>query len=160
MINPIAWTTLQVDTQAHPSQTMFILNCPGLPFSIAWDYNHYYLIFSRSFYGHCPTRIYAELNPTTAGDEPQHLPNGHPCIWLEPRNPRQPNKAGPEEVEELIPMLGVSGPRQVPIRLTGRRKRLSRADGRGQPTEAVEIVLMLNEDELAHCCYYCGMPES
>jgi hypothetical protein len=25
--------------------------------------------------------------------------------------------------------------------------------------EAVEVVIMLSEDELAHCCYYCGMPE-
>ncbi|KAJ7467023.1 hypothetical protein FB451DRAFT_1178269 [Mycena latifolia] len=83
------------------------------------DYNHYYLIFSRGYYA---TRIWADFNTTAARDEPHHLPNGHPYVWLEPHDPPQENKAGPGEVEELISQLLATGPR-VPIRLTGKRNR-------------------------------------
>jgi hypothetical protein len=136
---------------------MFVLTSPllagnHLALIIVRDENHYYLAYSRGYYGHCPTRITADFNPTTAGGKPNSLPNGYPYIWLEPTSlPKGENIL--DEVEGLISKLLVAQPR-APIRPTGRKRAVPGVDG-----GAVEIVIMLSEDELAHCCYYCGRPE-
>ncbi|KAJ6493807.1 hypothetical protein DFH09DRAFT_946932 [Mycena vulgaris] len=140
---------------------MLILNCPRnpLPLVIVRDYNHYYLAFSRGYYGHCPTRFEGDFNRTTAGEEPHCLPNGNPYIWLEPPV-TWGSESGREALERLISQLLEAQPRP-PIRLTGRRRSIPRTDDGVQRLggEAVEIVIMLSEDELAHCCYYCAQPE-
>ncbi|KAJ7678699.1 hypothetical protein B0H17DRAFT_102366 [Mycena rosella] len=133
---------------------MFVFKFQTLGFVVARDDNHYYLVFSRAYYGHCPTRIMGDFNPTTAGDEPNHLPNGHPYIWLEPPSG---GEAGVPQLQKLISQLLTAEPR-APIRLTGRKRRMRGID-EGERAEAVEIVIMLSEEEFAHCCYYCGRPE-
>lgn len=32
-------------------------------------------------------------------------------------------------------------------------------DGVERPYDVVEMMLLLSEEELAHCCHYCGWPE-
>ncbi|KAJ6585308.1 hypothetical protein B0H19DRAFT_1227776 [Mycena capillaripes] len=134
---------------------MFVIDSPALAggrlgFVIARDDNHYYFVLAGDiFYGHCQSRIFKDMNATTAAEEPTFLPNGHPCIWLEP----------PEDgdIKDLLAKLLDVTPR-APIRLSGRKKAIFSADGESR--ELVEIVIMLSEDELAHCCYYCGRPEA
>ncbi|KAJ6585311.1 hypothetical protein B0H19DRAFT_418571 [Mycena capillaripes] len=134
---------------------MFVIHSPALTdgqfgFVIARDDNHYYFMLAGEFYGHCPSRICKDMNASTAAEEPTFLPNGHPCIWVEPLE---------DYVFNLGKLLAIT-PR-APIRLSGRRKSIASAKGElGETKELVEIVIMLSEDELAHCCYYCGRPES
>ncbi|KAJ7782524.1 hypothetical protein DFH07DRAFT_324978 [Mycena maculata] len=126
---------------------MSLINLPGcpLPLVIVRDGNCYYLAFGRGYYGHCPTRIMACFNPATTEEEPRFLPDGHPCIWLKPD--------GLGVTSNLIAQLLQVQPR-APIHLTGRLPTRN-----GKALEAVEVIMLLGEDELAHCCYYCGEPE-
>ncbi|KAJ7633487.1 hypothetical protein DFH06DRAFT_915620, partial [Mycena polygramma] len=71
----------------------------------------------------------------------------HPCIWLEAHG-----DARDFQETVLNPLLNAQ-PR-APVALTGRKMNAS-----GKYKEAVEVMLLLNEDELAHCCYYCGSAE-
>ncbi|KAJ7162235.1 hypothetical protein C8R46DRAFT_346396 [Mycena filopes] len=88
------------------------------------------------------------MNPTTAGEPAKSLPNGYPYIWLEAKDSRPDETVG-MWIERLAGL-----PRPI-VRPTGRRRQIPGADG----GEAVEVVIMLSESELAHCCYYCARPE-
>ncbi|KAJ7162221.1 hypothetical protein C8R46DRAFT_903879 [Mycena filopes] len=121
---------------------------PSLPgLVIARDDNYYYLVFSRGFLGRSPNRLVTRMNPTTGGEPAKALPNGYPYIWLE----ADFRPAGSGWLKELLTTPG-------PIfRPTGRKRQIPVADG--ETREAVEIVIMVGESELAHCCYYCAQPE-
>ncbi|KAJ7633488.1 hypothetical protein DFH06DRAFT_693443 [Mycena polygramma] len=138
---------------------MFDFGYPNLPqfrFVIIRDDNLYRLALSRGQYGfHRPERTMADFRPTIAKDQPKLLPNGHPCLWLEPRDTSAP-------LEQVLDNLLAAQPRG-PVALTGRKKRIPKENASGEYDagyeEAVEVMLLLNEEELAHCCYYCGSAE-
>ncbi|KAJ7443409.1 hypothetical protein B0H11DRAFT_1826169, partial [Mycena galericulata] len=140
------------------SRPIFLFRSPygGLNFVIIREDNKYYLAFGCGYYGHCPTRMSAHLNPTTARETPRCLPNGHPCIWLEP----QTHSPNPNRLDELVEQLLTAQPRP-PVKLTGGKMSIGTTDRIGiQPgRDAREAIVLLSEDELAHCCYYCGWPE-
>lgn len=147
------------------SQPIFIfqsqtLACGTFNFVIVRECNHYYLAFNVGYYGHCATRMHAHFNPTTAEEKPRRLPNGHPCIWLEPSDPSSHSFTVGKELDELIGQLLEAQPR-APIHLTGRKRGMRKTDRDGveRRHDALEIMMLLTEDELAHCCYYCGWPE-
>ncbi|KAJ7162216.1 hypothetical protein C8R46DRAFT_1193961 [Mycena filopes] len=120
---------------------------PSLPdLVIARDDNHYYLVHSRGFLGRSPNRLAFRMNPTTGGEPAKALPNGYPYIWLE---------AGRLATWPwLRDLLTTPGPI---FRPTGRKREIPGVDGGTQ--EAIEIVIMVGESELCHCCYYCARPE-
>ncbi|KAJ6507396.1 hypothetical protein C8R47DRAFT_92809 [Mycena vitilis] len=88
-------------------------------------------------------------------DQPKHLPNGHPCLWLEPQGTVAP-------LQQVLENLLTAQPR-APVALTGRKKCIPKEDKSGEYDagykEAIEVMLLLNEDELAHRCDYCGSAE-
>ncbi|KAK7683493.1 hypothetical protein QCA50_013327 [Cerrena zonata] len=126
-----------------------------MDFSIARkDGSEFHLILSRST-GFTPTQQFARLNSTSPRFQPLTLSKeGRPCIWLDVDYERDPREFANQGA--ILEALLEAQPR-APIRLTGRKRTMS---GVGGEREAVEVEVMLEEDELARCCYYCGSPEN
>lgn len=60
----------------------------------------------------------------------------------------------------------LEGEPRAPVKVTGGKRVVQVEDSKGTERRkgkervAVEVELLLEEDELARCCYYCGMPEN
>ena len=141
-----------------------VLSGNRLEFSIARrDGSEFQLILSRST-GFLPSQEFAKLNSSTARFQPLTFSKeGNPTIWLDVDYERDPR--GFTDPGSILGAMLEAEPR-VPVRLTGRKK-IVKGDGEGKKTgwaqderEIVEVELLLEEDELARCCYYCGSPEN
>ncbi|EPS94156.1 hypothetical protein FOMPIDRAFT_1134853 [Fomitopsis schrenkii] len=118
--------------------------------------NQYMLIFSRA-YGMAATRNLATLNYSTTAraiEAPKLSPAGRPLIWIDSDIDRIPGSLGPASGDMLSALLQASRPL---IRPTGRTRMMIAQPGGARIAHEVEI--LLEEDELAHMCGYCGCPE-
>lgn len=114
----------------------------------------YLLILARA-YGMAETRVYAVLNSSTPSSTvPASSPTGHPLIWLDTDLDRDPRHLGPPEGVLAALMAADS---QV-VRPTGRVQRMHGKEGGER--DAHEVELMLEEDQLARCCWYCNILET
>ncbi|THH17748.1 hypothetical protein EW146_g3132 [Bondarzewia mesenterica] len=133
-----------------------VLAAGRLDYAIARkDGNQYFLIFARR-YGMAYTREVAYLNSTTHPSEVLAFSKeGRPCIWFDTELERDSRDLAPKGT--VLPALLDAVPR-APIQRTGRMKAITAVEGGERETFEVEI--LLSEDDLAHCCYYCGDAES
>nr|VWO95085.1 Nonribosomal peptide synthetase 1 (EC [Ganoderma boninense] len=114
----------------------------------------YLLILARA-YGMAETRVFAVLNSSTPSSTiAASSASGHPLIWLDTDLDRDPRN--------LAPPRGVLGALQAAdppvIKLTGRVQRMHAKEGGERDAHEVEIVL--SEDQLARCCWYCDALET
>ncbi|KAH9836069.1 uncharacterized protein C8Q71DRAFT_868116 [Rhodofomes roseus] len=119
--------------------------------------NQYMLVLATG-YGMAETRKGATLNCTTsssAANAPALSPAGHPLIWFDANWDREPGDSTFPEGGLLNSLLAAEPP---VVRLTGRGR--TAADKlKGGERVAQEVEILLDEDELAHVCCYCGEPE-
>lgn len=123
----------------------------GLEFSLARKHPNKYLAVYARAYGMAATREWSILNFTTPGSERLFSsPQNRPCIWLDTELDRDERNLGPAG-GMLAAMLAAEPP---VVKATGRTKMIHAA--LGGEREAHEIEILVQEDDLARFCYYCG----
>ena len=112
--------------------------------------NTYLLILARA-YGMAATRTYAVLNVSTPRSAPPALSaEGRPLIWLDTDLDRDPRQLGPPG-GVLAALQGAEPP---VVRVTGRTQRMRAAEGGER--EAHEVELLVDDEQIGRCCWYCG----
>lgn len=123
----------------------------GLEFSLARKHPNKYLAVYARAYGMAATREWSILNFTTPGSERlSSSPQNRPCIWLDTELDRDERNLGPAG-GMLAAMLAAEPP---VVKATGRTKTIHAA--LGGEREAHEVEILVQEDDLARFCYYCG----
>lgn len=121
--------------------------------AIARHENGLYSLVLPKTSGFVHSRQMAHLNystpPTLASV--LHAPNGRPCFWFDSDWDRKPSP-----LSDLLPALTSAHPRP-PLRPTGRKQKMT---AEGVERVALEVELLLDEEELVSVCYYCGELES
>jgi hypothetical protein len=117
--------------------------------------NKYRLVFAPA-YGMVPGRDVAILNYTTS--DAATLPTstcGRPLLWFDSDWDRynKPDITAPRGI--LSTVLAATPP---VIAMTGRTQPMRGRDG--EEREAVEVELLLSEDQLSHQCWSCGHYET
>jgi hypothetical protein len=109
----------------------------------------YRLMFARA-YGMAVSREVLELNPSTPIDAPPALsPRGRPLVWIEEDGGHQSFRQG---------YAAALARADYPIvARTGRTRRVRRYSG-GE-VEAVEVEILLDEDQLSRGCRHCDDTE-
>jgi hypothetical protein len=100
------------------------------------------------------TTIAAVASPASPGSPPTNKieENDYPRIWLDTDIERDPRPSGLEK--GILNALLAADPR-APIKPTGQTRNMFA--WKGGDRSAVEVEIQLSEDEIAHCCYYCGV---
>jgi hypothetical protein len=126
-----------------------------LSYAISREKQKYQLVFAPA-YGMVPGRDVAILNYTTPDDAilPRSA-NGRPLLWFDSNWDRnnQPDMTAPRGMLSVVLTA-----RPPVIAKTGRTRPMRGRDG--QEREAVEVELLLSEDQLSHQCWSCGRFES
>ncbi|KAM5540839.1 hypothetical protein V8D89_005483 [Ganoderma adspersum] len=123
----------------------------GLELAIARKNPGTYLVVFARAYGMASTRVYAVLNISTPRSTvPASSLSGRPLIWLDADLDR--NFDTPGDVFAALKATDA----QV-IQPTGRTQRMHAKQG-GEH-DAHEVELILDEDQLARCCWYCDALE-
>lgn len=111
----------------------------------------YLLILARA-YGMAATRVHAVLNVSTPRSTVSAFsPSNHPLIWLDSDLDRDPRNL----VQGILAALKAAD-KEV-LRPTGRVQRMRAEEGGDRDAHQVELVL--TEDQLARCCWYCDALE-
>ena len=114
----------------------------------------YLLILARA-YGMAATRVFAVLNSSTPSSTvAASSADGHPLIWLDTDLDRDPRNLGPPE--GVLAALKAADAQVV--KPTGRVQRMHAKEGGER--DAHELELVLSEDQLARCCWYCDALET
>jgi hypothetical protein len=124
-------------------------------YAISREKNKYQLVFAAA-YGMAPSREVAILNYTTPEDATRPLSaNGRPLLWFDSDWDRynKPDITAPRGI--LSTVLTATPPVIVK---TGRTQPMRGRDG--EEREAVEVELLLGEDQLSHKCWNCGHYET
>ncbi|KAJ6538987.1 hypothetical protein B0H19DRAFT_1176524 [Mycena capillaripes] len=109
----------------------------------------YLLILARA-YGMAATRVYAVLNISTPNSTvPVISASNRPVIWLDADLDRDPRNLGPPQGV----LAGLRAADKEVVRPTGRMQRMHATEGGERDAHQVE--LLLTEDQLARCCWYC-----
>lgn len=109
-----------------------------------------YLVILARAYGMAATRVYTVLNTSTPPSTvPPLSSSGHPLIWLDADLDRRPPHLGPPD--GVLAALRAAD--SEVIRPTGRTQRMNAK--LGGERDAHEVELVLEEDQLARCCWYC-----
>jgi hypothetical protein len=120
-------------------------------YAISREKRKYLLVFA-SAYGMIPLREVAILNYTTPDDAvlPRSV-NGRPLLWFDSSWDRHnaPDMTAPRGM--LSAVLAAIPP---VIAKTGRTRPMHGRDG--EEREAVEVELLLREDQLSHKCWSCA----
>jgi hypothetical protein len=124
-------------------------------YAISRKKNKYRLVFAPA-YGMVPGRDVAILNYTTS--DVATLPTstcGRPLLWFDSDWDRynKPDITAPRGI--LSTVLAATPP---VIAMTGRTQPMRGRDG--EEREAVEVELLLSEDQLSHQCWSCGHYET
>jgi hypothetical protein len=138
--------------------TMLIFHSSDFSFfsyAISREKQKYQLVFAPA-YGMVPGRDVAILNYTTPDEAV--LPRsarGRPLLWFDSNWDRNnaPNMTAPRGILSVV--LTAMPP---VIAKTGRTQPMRGRDG--EEREAVEVELLLSEDQLSHKCWSCGRFES
>lgn len=134
---------------------MFVFQCERLSafqWAIARKNDSQYWFVLATPPGLIYDRKVAHLNYSTPS-EPHPPPlslKGRPYFWFDSSWDRGVT-AGPPLLSTLL-----SAEPRPPLRLTGSTQKMSIEGTLGGDREAVEVELLLSEDELCHVCYYCG----
>ena len=132
----------------------------GLEFAIARKAppnNHQYMLVFPRAYGMAATLKVATLNCSTtarAVEAPKLSPAGRPLIWLDSDMDRSIWNMSLTGEDMLGALLHVDPP---VIRATGRERMMIAQPGGAKVAREVE--LLLEEDQLARMCRYCGCTE-
>ena len=135
---------------------MLVFTCPdiaksGLELAIARKSPGTYLVIFARAYGMAETRVYAVLNVSTPRSTiPTFSASGRPLIWLDADLDR--NFGAPGDV-----LVALKAADTQVIQPTGRTQRMHAKQGGER--EAHEVELILDEDRLARCCWYCDALE-
>jgi hypothetical protein len=128
---------------------------PLFVYAISRKKHHYQLVYARA-YGMAPSREVAILNYTTPEDAALPLSaNGRPLLWFDSDWERcnEASIGGPREIFSIV----LSAMPTV-IAKTGRTQPMR--GPKGEEREAVEVELLLSEDQLSHQCWSCGHYET
>ncbi|KAJ7883450.1 hypothetical protein B0H14DRAFT_3432902 [Mycena olivaceomarginata] len=101
--------------------------------------------------GFLETRQLAHLNHSTASPDAAAITwsdGNRPCFWFDSDWDRQP-----QPWSDLLEALLTIEPK-APLRRTGRTQRMTAE--LGGERDAVEVEVMVDEDELCKVCFYCG----
>jgi hypothetical protein len=140
------------------SPTMLIFHSSDAPlcyYALSREKNKYQLVYATAN-GMASSREVAILNHTTPEDAALTLSaNGHPLLWFDSNWDRNnaPNMVAPRGM--LSAVLAAEPP---VIRKTGRTQPMHGRDG--EEREAVEVELLLSEDQLSYRCWSCGHYET
>jgi hypothetical protein len=124
---------------------------PLFVYAISRKKHHYQLVYARA-YGMAPSREVAILNYTTPEDAALPLSAcGRPLLWFDSDWERynEPMIGAPREMFSIV--LAAVPP---VIAKTGRTQPMRGPNG--EEREAVEVELLLSEDQLSHRCWSCG----
>jgi hypothetical protein len=137
---------------------MLILHSEDAPFFLyaISRQKHKYLLVYAPAYGMAPSREVSALNYTTPEDAAlARSANGRPLLWFDSSWDRQngPSINAPRGMFSFV--LAAVPPM---IAKTGRTQLMRGRDG--EEREAVEVELLLSEDQLSHQCWSCGHYES
>jgi hypothetical protein len=117
-----------------------------------WKRNQWMIALARA-YGMAIVQDFARLNYSTPSPEPLVLsPDGRPLVWLDTELDR--GDLGPPD--GVLAALRAAEP--PVIRVTKLTKMMHATIGGERKAYQVEI--LVPEEELAHCCEYCGMIET
>ncbi|KAK7055218.1 hypothetical protein R3P38DRAFT_3385341 [Favolaschia claudopus] len=105
--------------------------------------------------GFLETRHLAHLNHSTTPTSSNSSSNstsaeGRPCFWFDSDWDRKPHPWS----DLLAALLSIEP--KPPLRRTGRTQNMSMPAEEGGEREAVEVEVLLDEEELCHVCFYCG----
>ncbi|TBU30095.1 hypothetical protein BD311DRAFT_787404 [Dichomitus squalens] len=113
-----------------------------------------YLVVLARAYGMAATHLYTVLNSSTPRSTVPPLSSaGRPLIWLDADLDRHPAQLGPPN--GVLAALRAAD--SEIIRPTGRTQRMHAE--LGGERDAHEVELILDEDQLARCCWYCDALE-
>ncbi|KAI1785842.1 hypothetical protein LXA43DRAFT_1036119 [Ganoderma leucocontextum] len=126
----------------------------GIELAIARKSPGTYLLILARAYGMAATRVHAVLNSSTPSSTiPASSATGHPLIWLDTDLDRDPRNLGPAEGV----LAALKAAETQVVQPTGRVQRMHGEEGGER--DAHEVELMLDEDQLARCCWYCAALE-
>jgi hypothetical protein len=130
-------------------------DAPLFLYAISRQKRKYQLVYAPA-YGMASSREVAILNHTTPEDAALSLSaNGRPLFWLDSDWDREnePSISAPRGMHSLV--LAAMPPVIVK---TGRTRPMRERNG--EEREAVEVELLLSEDQLSHQCWSCGHYET